>query len=272
MTVDLHIHTTASDGTSTPAEVVATALAASLSAIAITDHDSVDGVAAALSAAEGSPIEVVPGVELSTRGGEIDLHLLGYFIDHTDEALLRRLRYLRDERIARAQAMVDALAAAGFSVTLEGVMHQAGGGAVGRSHIARALVSAGDVDSVQDAFARYIGRHGPYFIEKALMPAEEAIALVHDAGGVAVLAHPGVNRADPIIEQLADAGLDGIEAFHAEHSIGQRQRYSEVGRRLGLVLTGGSDYHGPEAKGGRLGGGNTPDSALEALRSRLKRP
>lgn len=268
MSVDLHVHTTASDGTSTPQEVVAFARSIGLTAIAITDHDSVDGVPAALAAAEDTPLTVVPGVELSTRCDDIDLHLLGYFIDHRSEPLLARLRLLRDTRIARAQGMVDALAAAGFSVTLDGVLQRAAGGAVGRSHIARALVAAGDVDSVQEAFARYIGRDGPYFIEKELTPAQDAIALVHAAGGVAVLAHPAINGADPVISRLARAGLDGIEAFHAEHNQEQRRRYAAIADHLGLIVTGGSDFHGPQAKSGRLGAGDTPDETLEALRAR----
>jgi predicted metal-dependent phosphoesterase TrpH len=265
VTVDLHVHTTASDGTLTPEETVSLALELALSAIAICDHDSVDGCEPAIEAAGDTALTVVPGVELSATCGDLGVHILGYYLDHTSHSLRSRLLSLRDARMARAQAMVDALATAGFSVTLSGVLEHAGDGSVGRSHIARALVAAGDVDSVEEAFARYIGRGGPYFIEKDLMDGETAIALIHEAGGAAVLAHPGVNRADVVVDGLVSAGLDGLEADHSEHSPAQREHYEALADRLDLVVTGGSDFHGPEAKGGSLGATRVDENALELL-------
>ncbi|HEX9093664.1 MAG TPA: PHP domain-containing protein [Coriobacteriia bacterium] len=265
------MHTTASDGISRPEDVVAAALDLGLTAIAITDHDSVDGVGPALEAAEGRPVEVVPGVELSASFAGRDLHILGYFVDHADADLDARLVVLRHQRLDRAQAMVAALVEAGHTVTFEGVMAHANGGAVGRSHVARALVEAGDVDSVEDAFAQLIGRDAPFFVEKPLLPADEAIRLIHDAGGVAVLAHPSISRADDVISGLATQGLDGIEAYHAEHDLQRRARYAEIAERLGLVATGGSDFHGARAKGGKLGTADPPDACLEQLRL-LARP
>jgi predicted metal-dependent phosphoesterase TrpH len=268
VSVDLHVHTCASDGTQTPADVVRAALELGLTAIAIADHDSVDGVPAALDAASGTTLTVVPGVELSCRFADNDIHMLGYLIDHRSERLLALLRSLRDRRVARAQAMVDALVQAGYTITLEGVLEHADGGTVGRSHIARALVSAGDIDSVEDAFSRLIGRRGPFFIEKELLSGEDAIAIVHESGGVAVIAHPIVTDSEHVLEPLCAAGLDGIEAFHTEHAPADRDRLAAFAARRGLVVTGGSDYHGPEAKGGRLGEGGCPDGALEDLRRR----
>lgn len=268
MAVDLHVHTTSSDGTESPAVVVARALALRLTALAITDHDSVEGLPEALDAARGTTLEVVPGVELSAAADGDDLHILGYFIDHADPTLRSALAGLRERRLDRAREMVDALNAAGFAVTLERVFAHAGDGAVGRSHIARALVEAGDVDSVEHAFRDLIGRGGPYFVGKWLMSATGAVALIRGAGGVAVLAHPGVTRSDESIPELVEAGLGGIEAFHAEHTRSDRDRYAGLAARFGLVATGGSDYHGSGTKNAFLGSGGCPAAAVEALRAR----
>jgi 3',5'-nucleoside bisphosphate phosphatase len=269
MAVDLHVHTTASDGTASPAEVVALALERRLRAIAITDHDSVEGIDAALDAAAGTHLIVVPGVELSASTETADdLHILGFFIDHRSPVLLAALEGLRERRAARAQEMVDALSAAGYGVTIEQVLAHAGTGAVGRSHVARALVDAGDVESVEHAFRQLIGRHGPYFVRKRLLSAVDAVALIRDAGGVAVLAHPGVTHSDEAIPALIEAGLGGLEACHAEHTTSDRDRYTGLAARLGLIVTGGSDYHGPGTKNASLGSGGCPEAALEALEER----
>lgn len=269
MTVDLHVHTTASDGTLAPADVIARALELRLRAIAVTDHDSVEGLAAAIAAAAGTALEVVPGVELSAATASAqDLHVLGYFIDHTDPTLRQALADLRERRVERAREMVEALRAAGYSVTLEGVFARAGDAAVGRSHIARALVDAGDVESVERAFAELIGREGPYFIGKRLLSATGAVALIRGAGGVPVLAHPGVTRADSAIPELVEAGLGGLEAYHAEHTRSDRDRYANLAASMGLAVSGGSDFHGPGTKTCALGSGGCPDAAVEELRRR----
>lgn len=269
MAVDLHVHTTASDGTAAPADVVALALERRLTVVAITDHDSVEGIDEALDASDGTPLTVIPGVELSANTDDaLDLHILGFFLDHRSPALLEALTTLRERRLDRAKEMVDALTAAGYAVTLERVFAHAGEGAVGRSHIARALVDAGDVESVEHAFRDLIGRTGPFFIGKRLLSAVDAVALIRAAGGVAVLAHPGVTRSDASIPELVQAGLGGLEAFHAEHTQSDRDRYAGLAKRLGLVVTGGSDYHGPGTKNASLGAGGCPDSAVEALRER----
>jgi len=268
MTVDLHVHTTASDGLVAPADVIACALNLGLRVISITDHDSVEGVAEAIDAARGTALEVLPGVELSVRADDgADVHLLGYLIDHLDLTLLKALERLRAARFERAAEMVAALAKAGHEVGLESVLGHAAGGAVGRVHVARALVEAGSVTDVEQAFAELIGRDGPFYVHKAFFSAQEALALIHHAGGVAVLAHPGVTG-DGALVRLMDLGLDGIEAFHAEHTPAQRAHFASVAKRFGLVTTGGSDFHGPGMRSAALGAGACPAGAVEALRER----
>lgn len=274
MTIDLHVHTTASDGLLAPSDVVVLALERGLRTLAITDHDSVSGVEEALAAAQGTPLEIIPGVELSVHAmGGADAHILGYFIDHRDPVLLMALARLREARFARAGAMVEALRAAGHPISLDDVMSHADGGAVGRVHVARALVSARSVDTVEGAFAGLIGRDGPFYVRKALFLPREALEVIHAAGGVAVLAHPGVSGEGPLIGLIGE-GLDGIEAYHADHSQPQRDHFGSVARRFGLVATGGSDFHGPALRSATLGAGACPPGAVEELRERatISRP
>jgi len=268
MTVDLHVHTTASDGTVAPAGIVRAALDLGLSVIAITDHDSIEGVAEAIEAARGTALEVLPGVELSVRGDDgTDVHLLGYLIDHRDPTLREALERLRAARFERAAEMVAELAKAGHSVEFEDVLGHAAGGAVGRVHVARALVEAGSVSTIEQAFAELIGREGPFYVHKAFFSAQEALALIHGAGGVAVLAHPGVSGESALV-RLVELGLDGIEAFHAEHTPAQRAHFASMAKRFGLITTGGSDFHGPSMRSADLGAGACPPRAVEALRER----
>jgi len=270
MPVDLHVHTTASDGVCTPSEVVAESLALGLSAIAITDHDSVAGVAEALEAARGTVLTVIPGVELSVLGPDgSDAHLLGYLIDHTSDELVQILDTLRDERQARAMLMIAKLREAGHPVEFAHVERHSGNGAVGRVHVARALVDSGSVDSIEQAFAELIGRDGPFYVRKSTLDPAEALAVIHRAGGVAVLAHPGVSG-EGALASLIEAGLDGIEAFHAEHSEVQQRHFAGIARREGLLVTGGSDFHGPGMRSALLGAGNCPPDAVEALRERAR--
>lgn len=268
MSVDLHIHTTASDGLCTPEEVFAQARSLELRAIAITDHDTVAGVAAtrALSCVGGP--EVVSGVELSTEGPSgSDAHLLGLFIDPEHPALLRALDQLRAARHERASLMVERLRRAGHPIEFDDVLRHADGGAVGRVHVARALKEAGVVTSVSDAFASLIGRQGRFYVHKRTLAAADAVRVIHDAGGVAVLAHPGVSGESALLP-LIDAGLDGIEAFHAEHTPAQREHYVALAKRFGLLISGGSDFHGPGMRSAALGACDCPDSVLEPLRAR----
>ena len=262
--VDLHAHTLFSDGALTPEAVVARALERSLAALAITDHDSVEGVEAARTAA-GAALELVPGIEVSSTLDGTDLHILGYYIDPGDEGLAVSLARFREERLRRALEMVDRLRALGAGVDPDVVIELAGPGVVGRPHVAEALVRAGHVETVDDAFRRYIGAHGAAFVPRPSFGPEEAIAMVHRAGGVSVLAHPGPGLTDHVVERLAGAGLRGIEVWHPQHGATSVRRYRALARRLDLLETGGSDFHG-WPRGTELGELPVPASVLGPLK------
>lgn len=263
---DLHLHSTFSDGLLTPEDLVTRALALGLPAIAIADHDSVAAVAPALQAARDSGLAVVPAVELSASAHGRTVHMLGYFIDHLDPTLLARLAALRESRRSRAQRIVDALSAAGIAIDLT-PSHPAGerGAAIGRAHIARALIAAGHAHDMRDAFDRFLGEDAPYFASKEPLAPADAIAWIREAGGVAVLAHPGLNDIDDLVLSLVDAGIAGIEAFHGSHTEDTACRYAALAGRYGLIATGGSDFHGSPREGGDMGCAAAPDGALEAL-------
>ncbi len=262
--VDLHAHTLFSDGALTPEAVVARAVERSLAALAITDHDSVEGVARARAAA-GSALELVPGIEVSSTLDGVDLHILGYYLDPDDAGLEASLARFREERLRRALEMVDRLRALGAGVDPDVVIELAGPGVVGRPHVAEALVRAGHVETVDDAFRRYIGAHGAAFVPRPAFRPEEAIAVVHRAGGVSVLAHPGPGLTDRVVEQLAEAGLRGVEVWHPQHGATSVRRYRALARRLDLLETGGSDFHG-WPRGTELGELPVPASVLGPLK------
>lgn len=268
MSIDLHVHSTASDGVLAPDAIVVDAKRLGLRAIALTDHDSVEGVASALKAGERLDLTVVPAVELSARAEDgRDMHILGYRVDHTDQRLLARLLELRDRRRARALKMIEALREGGYGLDPDAVMRLAGEGAVGRAHIARALESSGKVSSAGAAFRDLIGHGKPFYVPKPGVRPEDIIALIRQSCGLAVLAHPGISRVDDLLGGLVAAGLQGVEVWHSEHSAADTKRYAEVARRRGLLATGGSDFHGPRSSGGgkRLGAVDVPDSVLDAL-------
>jgi hypothetical protein len=271
MPVDLHVHTTASDGELSPSEVVRAALAAALTAVAITDHDSTDGLDEAVIAACGTPLAIIPGVELSVDdASESDVHVLGLLVDHHDAGMSAALRALRADRTERARMITSMLSRAGVAIDRDLVTALAGGGSIGRVHIARALVDAGSAPTVQDAFRLYIGRDAPFYVAKRALGAGQAIDAIHGAGGVAVLAHPGVSG-ESALPALIAAGLDGIEAFHAEHTAADRERFADLARRDGLLVTGGSDFHGPRLGSAPIGGGGCPDEAVDSVRARAAR-
>ncbi|MDP2233338.1 MAG: PHP domain-containing protein [Actinomycetota bacterium] len=265
MRFDLHLHTTASDGHLSPAELVIAALSAGLDAIAVTDHDTVAAVAPALDSATGSQLLVIPGVELSATYDSRDVHILGYFVDCEDSTFLARLEVLRAARLTRAIAMVDSLAAAGMDMSIDEVLELTDGGSVGRSHVARALVERGHAKSVAEAFELLIGRGRPFYVPKPGTSALDVLSVVRAAGGISVLAHPGVTKVDDLIPALIDAGLGGIEAFHGEHSSADRERYSKIAHEAGLLCTGGSDFHTSSSPGPGLGQVEMPDSVLRDL-------
>lgn len=262
--VDLHTHTLFSDGLLTPEAVVAHAVEHSLAALAITDHDSVEGVERARLAA-GNALELVPGIEVSSSLDGADLHLLGYYVDPVDAGLLETLARFREERIRRALAMVERLGALGAPVDFDEVIELAGPGVVGRPHVAEALLRAGHVETMDEAFRRFIGAHGEAFVQRPAFRPERAIQLIHAAGGVSVLAHPGSSVSDLVIEQLAAAGLRGIEVWHPQHGAVAVRRFHALSRRLDLLETGGSDYHGGP-HGAQLGELPVPASVLGPLK------
>ncbi|MEU3773944.1 PHP domain-containing protein [Streptomyces sp. NPDC032472] len=249
MHIDLHAHSTASDGTDTPAELVRHAAAAGLDVVALTDHDTVAGHAEAIAAAPAG-LTVVTGMELSCRLDGIPMHLLAYLFDPEEPELARERELVRDDRTPRAQTMIGKLQALGVGITWEQVSRIAGGGSVGRPHIATALVELGVVPTVSDAFtADWLADGGRAYAEKHELDPFEAVRLVKAAGGVTVFAHPAaVKRGrcvpESAIAELAAAGLDGIEVDHMEHDTDTRDRLRALAGELGLLTTGSSDYHG----------------------------
>lgn len=241
--VDLHMHSTASDGSRSPAEVVRAARRASLSAIALTDHDTVAGLAEAAAVGLELGIRLVPGVELSAVEGQTETHLLGLHL--RDTAVLEHgLGELREMRGRRAARIVELLQSQGVQITLDDVLLQAGAGAIGRPHVARALVADGWATDVRDAFDRYLGAGRPAYVAKDQLGMREAIAMVHAAGGLAILAHPGAGGTRERIESLAAIGLDGVEVKHPSHSPQDVARLRACVDQLRLIPSGGSDWHG----------------------------
>lgn len=242
--VDLHTHTHYSDGALSPSELVRLAKKHGIAALAVTDHDTVDGLPEAIDAGQKFGVEVVNGVEMSVTLGERELHLLGYFFDQENESLRRHFRYFSIERRKRVERMVERLNALGVSLDLNKVMDRAGVGAPGRPHVAAALVEGGYVESYQEAFERYLRDQGDAYVSKPLFDARLAIEMMHDAGGLCVLAHPGHWTSDTTIEQLLKSGLDGLEVIHPSHDPMLIRYYRQIAQRQGLIETGGSDYHG----------------------------
>ncbi|MER6233800.1 PHP domain-containing protein [[Kitasatospora] papulosa] len=249
MRIDLHTHSTASDGTDTPAELVANAAAAGLDVVALTDHDTVGGHAEA-AAALPEGLTLVTGAELSCQVDGVSLHMLAYLFDPAEPELARERELVRDDRVPRAQAMVRLLQELGVPVTWEQVARIAGDGSVGRPHVATALVELGVVDTVSDAFtSAWLGNGGRAYAGKHELDPFDAVRLVKAAGGVTVFAHPlavkrGAVVPEAVIAGLAEAGLDGIEVDHMDHDASTRARLRGLAADLGLLPTGSSDYHG----------------------------
>lgn len=275
--IDLHTHSTASDGTLSPEALVDLAVEKGLAAIALTDHDTLEGVPAALARGVARGLQVVPGVELSAHwDGGGHMHILGYYLRLDDSRLQERLGWLRARRRERALRIVVKLQALGIDISFAGVEKAAGGDSIGRPHVARALMEAGAVGSLGEAFGRFLSRGRPGYERKEELSAEEAIRLLKSAGGAAVLAHPATLKLDSAglarcVDELKGCGLDGIEAFWSGHSAAQMASYEDLARKMSLLVTGGSDFHGdnkPEIKlgTGRKNNLRVPDSLLTALR------
>lgn len=268
---DLHVHTTYSDGTLTPSELVLKAKEAGLSAVAITDHDTVDGIEKALLAGKQQGITVVPGIELSAHINGKEIHLLSYYFDWTNEELRQLLQKFREERLKRAEHIIQKLNKMKLPVTLDHVLELAGDGVVARPHIARALVERGLVSSYRQVFDEYIGDDRPAYVKKFEFSVKEAIGLVRKAGGITSLAHPGHNVSEEELLQLIRAGIDGIEVVHPSHSEQETQFYHGIATEYYLLETGGSDYHGGMKESDQLFGKvYVSCSVLDAMRHRLQ--
>ncbi|MEA1958325.1 MAG: PHP domain-containing protein [Chloroflexota bacterium] len=266
--IDLHLHTTASDGRITPEELVQIAAEQGIGVIAITDHDTVGGIEPALCAVDCFPyVTVIPGIEINTdiHGGEV--HILGYFIDYKNERLLRTLSNLRNDREIRAQKMVDKLGKLGIFIEWERVMEISDGGSIGRPHIAQAMFEGKHVSSLQDAFERYIGRNGPAYAERERLSPREAVRLIAEADGLPVLAHPAtIQDIDKTIIDLKQEGLIGIEVYYDNYNQTTIERLKMLADRYDLIATGGSDFHGFEDKHETpLGEANVPWECAERL-------
>ena len=243
--IDLHTHSTASDGQYAPSEVAARAARAGTVAWALTDHDTVAGLESAAAAAGALNVRFVPGIELSALLDEREVHVLGHFIDPVHPEMRRFEDLLADHRRGRVRKIIDRLARSGVSVTEEAIVACSGGKTIGRPHVARALVGVGAVATVKEAFDRYLGEGRPAYVGRFRLTAEDAVAMIRRAGGVATLAHPGVSKVQPReLVRLRAMGFDGVEAEHPDHPPEQAARYRESATATDLVCTAGTDFHG----------------------------
>jgi hypothetical protein len=278
-TIDLHAHTTASDGSLTPTELVDQAARMGLTALGVTDHDTLDGLAEAMEAARERGIELVPGIELSISVPVGRFHMLGYLIDHEDPTLSERLWRLKDNRARRNERMLDKMLQLGVPITREEVAAESGGGQIGRPHMALVLFKKGIVSSTQEAFDRYLADGAAAHVPKDKITMQEGLDLIRGAGGIAVMAHPIQRLLDDDalmteLRRLRAMGLDGMECYYSQHTPERTQVYLEMARRAGLLVTGGSDFHGaskPDVYLGRVYQGQ-PVSAelLESMKEYKK--
>lgn len=245
MKADLHLHTTASDGRLEPQELIDMAVNLGLDVIAVTDHDTIEGICPAIEASKRYPsLQVIPGVELSTDVPSGEVHVLGYFIDYTDAYLAKRLNELRDSRKSRALCMINKLHDLGIEIQWQKVEELAQGGSVGRPHVAEALLQAGYVKSLKEAFDKYIGRNGPAYAEREKMTPVDSVRLIKDAHGLPVLAHPAaIENLETLILELTNAGLVGIEIFYTKYIETTIKRLLALAGQYHLIPTGGTDYH-----------------------------
>jgi 3',5'-nucleoside bisphosphate phosphatase len=275
--IDLHAHTTASDGSATPTELVLLAKETGLAALGVTDHDTIDGVEEATAAAQQHGIDLVPGIEISVDYPQGEFHLLGYYVDFRSSEFVSRIRYLQDNRVNRNGVMVRKMQEMGFDVTMDDILAESGGGQVGRPHMARALMKKGYVRSVQEAFDDYLADGKPLHVPKVKLSPREAIDLVHSGGGVAVVAHPKYMEyptEDALADELGrlkEAGLDGLECYYSQHSPAETAQYLRLAERFGFLVTAGSDFHGVTKPDVPLGvvyhGRGGDDALLETLKN-----
>jgi len=268
MRIDLHTHTTASDGLLSPEQLVEKARQAGVQILAVCDHDSTDSVDAAGAAGKRSGVEVIPAVEINTDVDQGEVHVLGYFVDHRQDWLQEFLGKLRDGRVNRARRMVEKLNALGIKLDFARVRALARG-AIGRPHVAWALVEAGAAKSVDEAFTRYIGRNGPAYVERMTVLPEDAVRVILKANGIPVLAHPGWGFHEVMIPQLIAAGLEGLEVYYPDHTPAMQAHFLSLANQHDLLVTGGTDYHGEGfATRAAIGSQYVPPEVVEKLKER----
>jgi predicted metal-dependent phosphoesterase TrpH len=266
--IDLHLHTTASDGRLTPGELVDQVVAAGVTIMAVTDHDTTAAVREVQALARARDIEAISGIEITAIDGGSDVHVLGYFLDPDHAGLSAFLGRQRAVRVARVEAIARRLGSLGVPVDVGPLLADAQkqtGRSIGRPQVARAMVDAGHVADTREAFDRWLGRGQPGFVAREGAASEQVIAVIHEAGGIASIAHPGRSIADARIAALRDAGLDALEAFHPDHDAALVDHYIGRARTLGLLMTGGSDFHGDPAHGLVPGSVTLPQTEWQRL-------
>ena len=261
---DLHIHTNISDGLLSPEEVIQICEGLGLSIIAITDHDAIGGIKTAKQSSKS--VEVIPAVELSANIGSLDIHILAYFIDYNNGELVDYLTDFCRHRMTRIFKMSEKLAKAGIRLDLDEIVKMAGSEALGRPHIARALLKYGHVHSIKEAFIKYLGCHCPYYVPKKEIHPERLIQMIKKWQGIPVIAHPGILNDENLIQQLINYGAKGIEVWHPEHNSSQERRFYEIAERNNLLMTGGSDYHGFPGTYNQLGQPGCGEKEIAAIR------
>ena len=266
---DLHLHSLFSDGTYTPEEIVGNAVKHDLAVLALTDHDSVEGCARMVTACQAAGIEFIPGTELTAEYGGNELHLLAYAVDPTNRKLLSEIAVFQQVRQNRVREMVARINELNIPLKADDVFALANCRSPGRPHVARAMVKAGFCRSLDEVFERFLKKRRPAWVPKKKMSALEGIELIHQAGGIAVMAHPGLNRTDEIIPDLVDSGLDGIECFHTKHSTSTSERYLEIADKYNLLVTGGSDCHGMSKGRPLIGTVKLPYRHVEELNKKV---
>jgi predicted metal-dependent phosphoesterase TrpH len=265
---DLHVHTTASDGRLEPKEIVSLAISVGLDIVAITDHDTIDGIVPALDAVPSTDsLTVIPGVEINTDVARGEVHVLGYFIDYTDKKLIAILHKLRDSRRERAQKMVAKLGELGMKLDWQRVSKLAQGGTIGRPHISQALLEKGYVTSEKEAFDKYIGHNGPAYVERYKLLPVDVVKLILEAQGLPVLAHPAdIADLNDLMPKLKAAGLMGLEVYYRDYSPEIISRLAKLAKQYDLICTGGTDYHAfGDASEIEIGGAVCPDGTIERL-------
>lgn len=268
--VDLHVHSTFSDGECTIREIIDFASQKGLKALSITDHDNLDAYPLAVEIAKEKDLEIIPGTELCCEIQGVDVHILGYFVDYYHTALRSKLEEMKRARFIRAKKIVENLNRQGIDLRFETVLKIAGEGAIGRPHIASAMLQEELIYSFKEAFDKYIGYDSPAYVEKLKLLPKEVFQLILDAGGIPVLAHPGITKIDPFIPQFIKEGLAGIEVYHAEHTLTTKRFYMEYGRAHNLVITGGSDFHSSTQSRTEIGNPRLSYSVVKKLKARVE--